>query len=451
VIGVAQQSEVVAATGTARSRFVSFGWGLTLIALVAFGIRLVDSLLYEKPTHFVDPTFYDMQATLIGRGYGFALPFAPSIRPTALHPPLYPLLLSVTSLFGTDSRLAHQFVALLMGIAGVVVIGLLGREVGGRAVGLVAAALAALYPNLWVLDARLWSEGLAATLTALALLFAYRFRRRRTMVDALLLGAALGLAGLARSETLLLLVLVAVPIALLGNGESWGRKLTFVGVIGAVTVAVLSPWVIRNLTTFERPVPFSTNGNLIFAVSNCDDTYSGTLLGSWSYRCSRYTGPGDESEVAFRAQREGLDYLSGHKKRFLTAVLWARIGRVWDVYDPVGNVHLGENEGRNATLGYLGLAVYWAMIPFAAVGAWLVHRRGRVPVWPLLMVFVSTTIVAAVGYGAPRFRAPAETVLLVLAAVGLCEGWRRLRRGTEPVSDATDGTYSPTEVDAPVS
>jgi Dolichyl-phosphate-mannose-protein mannosyltransferase len=440
VVQVTQQSEAIAPGGQPRSRFRSFGWGLALVALVAWTIRVVDSLRYDPPTWFTDATFYHEQANFIANGYGFARPLTEPPAATALHPPLYPLLLSISSVFGAESFLSHQMVSVLIGTAGVVVIGLLGREIGGKAVGLVAAALAAVYPNLWVLDDRLWSEGLAATLTATVLLFAYRFRRRRTMIDALVLGALLGLAGLARSETLLLLVLVAVPIALLGKGESWLRRLTYVGVIGVAAVAVLSPWIVRNLMTFDRPVPFSTNGNLIFAVTNCDRTYRGAELGSWEYHCSRYHGPGDESEIAFRAQEKGLDYLMAHRERFVTAVVWARIGRMWDVYRPIANARGGRREGRSVSLSYLGLAAYWAILPFAAVGVWCVHRLGRVPVWPLLMVLVATTIVAAVSYGASRFRAPAETALIVLAAVGLCAGWQWLRRTPRLTTGSVAGT-----------
>ena len=63
-----------------------------------------------------------------------------------------------------------------MGAATVALIGLLARRVAGDRAGLVAAAIAAVYPPLWMLDASLRSESLYAPLIALVLLLAYRLR-----------------------------------------------------------------------------------------------------------------------------------------------------------------------------------------------------------------------------------------------------------------------------------
>src|SRR4051812_42666738 len=94
--------------------------------------------------------------------------------PTTEKPPLYPAVLSLSSLLGLDGYAAHRVVSCLLGTAAVVLIALLAREVAGERTGLVAGALAALYPALWMLDASLRSESLYLPLIALALLLAYR-------------------------------------------------------------------------------------------------------------------------------------------------------------------------------------------------------------------------------------------------------------------------------------
>ena len=255
-------------------------------------------------------------------------------------------------------------------------------------------------------------------------------------------GVALGLAGLARPETLLLLALVAIPIALLLKDQSWNRRFLLAGVAVLSTVVVLSPWFIRNITTFDRPVLFSTSGDLVLSVTNCKQTYNTGLLGSWALQCSRFKGRGDESVVTARARQKGIDYLLAHKRRFVTAVVWARVGRVWDVYAPFQNARLLVREGRAERLSLLGLLAYWAIVPFAAAGAWLLHRNRKAPVWPLLMEIVLVTMVAAATYGATRFRAPAETVLLVLAAFTLDWIWKRVR--PRPGESMTPGVPLPT-------
>ena len=51
--------------------------------------------------------------------------------PTTEKPPLYPGVLAIFSWLGLDSVDAHRVVSCLLGTAGVVLIGLLGRRVGG--------------------------------------------------------------------------------------------------------------------------------------------------------------------------------------------------------------------------------------------------------------------------------------------------------------------------------
>ena len=93
-------------------------------------------------------------------------------------------------------------------------IGLLGREVGGDRVGLVAAAFAAVYPNLWVNDGLVMAETFTALFAALVLYLAYRYRRIATPLAAVGLGAACGFAALARSEMILLAPCIVLPILL---------------------------------------------------------------------------------------------------------------------------------------------------------------------------------------------------------------------------------------------
>ena len=111
-----------------------FVWPLVIVALVALIVRLADALTYT-PLLVGDPVYYHTQANLIASGKGFAEPFSfifgGQIVPTAFHPPLYPLLLSIASAFGATTYTAHQVTGALIGVGTVVAIAFLGREVAG--------------------------------------------------------------------------------------------------------------------------------------------------------------------------------------------------------------------------------------------------------------------------------------------------------------------------------
>jgi predicted membrane metal-binding protein len=79
-----------------------------------------------------------------------------------------------------------------------------------------------------------------------------------------------------------------------------------------------------------------------------------------------------------------------------------------------------------------------ALLPLAAVGGiWL--RRRRVRIWLLFTPVWVVVISAAVFYGTPRFRVPAEPTVVVLAAVGigalLGRRWPQLGPGPPPEAE----------------
>src|SRR5262245_61964915 len=83
-----------------------------------------------------------------GRGYHRAFDYSISgvLVPTAEFPPLFPLLLAGLSLVGIDTISGQELALSFVGAGTVVLVGLLGREVAGPSIGLMAAAIAAVHP-----------------------------------------------------------------------------------------------------------------------------------------------------------------------------------------------------------------------------------------------------------------------------------------------------------------
>ena len=427
---------------------------LALPAVVAMGffVRIITLLtVLPERTDNGDPLFYHTTANVLARGRGFIEPLRwrdfETYRASAFHGPLYPVVLSISSRFGGTSYFDHKMMSIVIGTMVVVAAGVLGKRLGGPAVGLAAAAFAAVYPNLWQIDSLLYPEGLMALLVTVTMILAYRWRDRPRLSTAALFGAVIALAALARGEGILLLPLLAVPWILLTRALSRAVRLRHLVVTVAACGAVLAPWMIRNATTFEKFVPLSTNGNEVMVYANCASVYNGPFVGYWDFQCQERVReaqgepPGDESQVALYWRSLGFIYARDHVGE-LPRVVTLRVLRQWELFRPLQNVNLGGIEGRNHDASTMGLMMYYGLAGLSIVGAVSMRRR-RIPLLPIGVQFLSVTITSAYTYGSVRFRAPAEPALCVLGAVGLVPVVALARRWLAREPGASEGDPAP--------
>jgi hypothetical protein len=419
----------------------SFPLQLAAIALAALLVRVLHTLLVADDVQGVgDYFFYHGSANLLADGRGYIDPFLSRAGDpyfTALHPPGWPVVLSVTSWLGIEGELGHKLVGAPIGAAVVVLVGLIGRRAAGERAGLVAAGIAALYPTLIAADASLMSETLYGLLVAAALLLALRMLDAPTAAGAALLGAAIGLAALVRGEALLFVPLLALPLAWAGARDQ--RVLRLAAVLAGVAIVVL-PWTARNWAQLDRPILISTNDSTVVAGANCDQAYAGPDKGFWRLDCISERRPGlNEAEQAEIWRDEGIEYARDHFGRMVGVVAPIRVLRTWDLWQPRRQVTLAE--GRSHTVQRIGNVVYYALLPLAALGAWLLWRVRRGPALVLASPAVVVTISSVLGFGLPRFRHAAEIALVVLAGVALSRlpeliRARRARRGPGLAAEA---------------
>lgn len=421
-------SATLGAEAPPRTESARWFWpGLGIIVVIGLVWRFIFVAVIGTPDGTGgDPFYYHAQANLLADGHGFADPFAwqalhTRIRPTAQHPPLYSIALAIVSWFGGQSYMAHKVASCVIGAGTVLVIGLVGRRIGGPRTGLIAGGLAAAYPNLWLVDGLVLSEDMFALTIGLTILAAYRLRDDPGVTSALLLGAGIGLATLVRGEAIMLLAFLSLPLVLLTRTVPPGRRIQLLALSATATVLVISPWVVRNLTAFKQPVVLSTNSYGVLAVSNCDATYGGQLLGFWYFNCDPVSR-GDESQRAITSRDRGLRYIGNHSGRF-PAVVAARIGRVWELYRPWENAAFTQFEGRPLWGARAGLVSYWVLAAIAIPGFFIVSRRGLTLI-PLLSQIALVTAISAFAYGSVRFRLPAEVVIVSLAALTI-DTWIR--------------------------
>lgn len=408
---------------------------LGAITLAALAWRIAYVLWQRDTIVWSDGLHYHQGANFLADGRGFINPigvmFGGPVEPDAVHPPLWELILTVPSLLGLRTYLWHQLTACLVGAATVFMTGLAGREAFGRRVGLIAAAIAAVYANMWLFERELLSEPAAQCAIATIIWLSYRFRHRPDLGRAIALGAGLGLLVLVRSEMIMLSVLLVVPLVLRRTEVGTWRRVGWLAAAGMTCVLLIAPWAIYNSTRFERPVPLSTGLGSTLWSGNCPPAYSGPLY-AYSTECTFYT-PGISSDASVAdGQFRGLaiDFMRDHISE-VPLVSLARLGRTFGVFRPGQQLGFETFRGTSLWVFQLGTAMYWALLPLGVYGVVLARRR-KVMVYPLLVVPLAVVLATAFTIGAIRYRAPAEVTLVLLAAVGIDQLLRLRRRRQEP-------------------
>ncbi|MGZ4798356.1 MAG: glycosyltransferase family 39 protein [Acidimicrobiia bacterium] len=415
-----------------------FWGGLAFIGVIAFAVRVayVDIVASGHVLPFDGQYNHDVANGFVN-GQGWIdqnlLHLRGVVRPTAYFPPLFGLVLAAASWLGADSVHAHQILSCVIGVAGVVIAGLLGRVVASPAVGLVAAGLAAIHPLLFGITGALMSETLYIPLVGAAVLAVYIAKRTPSFLSFAAVGALCGLAALTRSDGLGLALVLGVPLVV--SVRALGRRAwKLAGAALLALLVVLAPWTIRNALTFEKPVMISNNSGTLIGGANCDITYYGAHQGRWALQCPGVAENGDdESALNTRRRNLGIRYALDHLQR-LPYVALLRVARTWAPPISDDQSEFEVAEGRDAHWQWLGELLYVAGIPFAVAGVVALRRR-KVMVWPLLAPLGFVCLVSAASYGSQRFRAAAELPLIVLTAVGIAatSSWalRLGRRGDD--------------------
>ena len=389
----------------------SFAGRLALIVAAGALVRILYTVFVAPwpPEVSDDQVFFHLQAQLIADGKGFIQPqleAVGTIRPSAAHPPLYPIVLAGLAELGVTDQLAFRLTGPLFGSGTLLAIALIGRRLAGDRAGLIAAAIGAAYPILITADGALMSESLYGLFVASALIATYRLLDSPSPGRAITLGVLVGLAALTRGEALLLLFLLLIPYL------RRPRMLRMSLVALLALVVVLTPWTIRNWSVFDRPVLISTNSGAVVGGANCESVYYGSNIGGWNILCDRPFPGRNEADETNRQLHDGVRYARRNKSR-LPVVAAARLGRGWSFFAP-----FQTNAGRSPAWQDAGVIMFWLMLPLAVYGAVLARRR-RARLWPVLVpvAMVSTTVV--VFYGFMRFRHSAELSIVVLAATAL--------------------------------
>jgi 4-amino-4-deoxy-L-arabinose transferase-like glycosyltransferase len=395
-----------------------------MIGLVALVVRAVYVVAVARHRALIgDAETYQLLARTVSDAQGYVRPreLLNGINiPTAEFPPIYPLMLAALNLVGFTAPTWHRLFGAFLGAITVLLIGMLGRAVGGDRVGLVAAALAAVYPQLIVFDGSIGSEVLAALLVTALVLASFRATRITHFLAAGLLGGA---AMLVRAELVVVLAAVLIPVA----WRHWARWYALATLALGVAV-IIGPWVLRNQVSLGHPVVFTNNSGTLLAGANCDGVYSGDQIGLWRLDCVPPPAGQDETVWSSAQRTAGVDFARNHAGR-LPSVATVRVLRTFGMYDISDQLTFESLEAR--PLGWLWYGwIGYVLVGLTAIAGALTQVRKNRAVRVLLVPIVVTVLISAIGYGNQRFRLPAEPMIIVLAALGIDALLQRLTRKT---------------------
>jgi 4-amino-4-deoxy-L-arabinose transferase-like glycosyltransferase len=234
---------------------------LGLIVLTAASLRV--AFAFRVPVFLLrDSISYFLPGWDLLYGYGFDL----SIRRT----PVYPWFISgALGVFGED-LLAVAFTQHLLGIASAVLIYLIGRQTFGRAAGLAAGLLTALSGPLLISEHYLMPEALLLALLLLTFWVFLRALASGRRLGFLAAGLLLGLSLLCKPVAQILVPIL--PLVVVVNYRSLRRSVLPSLLIVAGVLAVMLPWMARNVAVNGSPTTAGALGQTLLARTAKHDT-----------------------------------------------------------------------------------------------------------------------------------------------------------------------------------
>ncbi len=314
-------------------------------------------------------------ARSLREGDGFSI----AGRPTAQSMPLWPGVLSLLPAPVHGRWLAALFSSLTLPVAW-----LLARKLAGPRAALVALALLAFDLDSAQLGGSLLAEPLFALLLCL---FALAWAHERLFWAA----PALALAALTRPEAALL------PVAFAVLGLEWRRPL----VLAMAVALAIVPWALRNEREFHAFVPFTTTGGIALHAGMNEKELGLKLKERGQGRAAEYrhshdlARSGTEVEYDREMGREATAFARERPGAALGLVA-TKLVRLWT---PL------QRKGMSAVYA-LGVVLSW----------WALWRRVHFRPTLVLPMLLAMTFVGAVFLAIPRYRAPYDPYLFVLAA-----------------------------------
>ncbi|HEX7344646.1 MAG TPA: glycosyltransferase family 39 protein [bacterium] len=398
-------------------RFTDSSRAIWWIVGIALALRLAAiPLLGSDPSNLI--LFeYGRIAWNIVQGHGFSFDFYGRfpLQPTAYSPALYCYsLVPWFALFGINflgPRLMHA--VFLAAVAWFLY--KIGERQVNRRVGLIAAAIWALYPEMIFLGLRMAPENLMFPLM-MAMLWLVQTPKEDAFGRTAFAGGALtGLTAWANPSSQLLGIVVPVHWWL--NGHLRGRQgLKRLALYAAGGILVIAPWTVRNYIKLGAFVPLRTafalnmwRGNHIGATGTCRNfdytNVDETLPKEYADYVEAHLLPDEIARDRFFAA-EVKQFISEHPGQYLKLSLTRFFYYWWR--DPT--------HPLTGSIWFMGP---WILLMTLAAIGFYSQRKALRKWWLWLLQIMGFTVLFSLTIVVPRYRMPMLPALMLLAAAGV--------------------------------
>jgi hypothetical protein len=246
-----------------------------------------------------------------------------------------------------------------------------------------------------------------------SLYLAMQIKEHPTPKRLLGIGLALGLASLLRQTMLLVAPFLFAWLAwALGKRSSpWWTFTLPVVVIGLL----IAPWTLRNYLVYGELLPLNSNAGYALYASN-----NPNLETDWRNEEVVVPVPEDligqnEAELNRALTHRGIEFILADPQRYL----WLTVDKTQEYF------RFWPTSDSNPISNWVRVSSFGLYLPFMLIGLYLSRAHWRR--FTILYVFMAVhTGLHLLSWPASRYRLPVDAVLMVFAALAVCELARRL-------------------------
>ncbi len=426
-------SEVVSTDSAFANRF-SFATLLASICGLAFFLRFLHVVqTFEVPTLvrlLGDAAGYIDWAIRISDGDWYG-------TDTFYQAPLYPYFLAVLIKTVGPSITLIRMVQMMLGVAGVALMGLAGRKLISERVGLVSAIMLATYSPAIYYDGIIQKAVLATFLLCALITACVYLQSEQRAWYAVLTGVSLGLLVLTRENALLWTPVIPLWI-LLGIKESNRRRWTLIGCYSVGITVILLPVAARNAslggewspTTFQAGPNFYIGNNL-----QANGIYVPLVPG---HETPMYEGA-DAQRLAEQAM--GRELSAREVSKFWMSQAWEEIRQspsrwlqlmIAKTFMVFNHYEVPDVESMYIFREYsvpLKLSHLWHFGTLCPLGIWglIATRRHWQKLWLYYLLLLTMIAAIVLFFILGRYRNPVAILFIPFAAAGVVDLWVRFR------------------------